>query len=401
MLLAATGCTAPAATLVSTVVRVCIVYDCLYPYTIGGAERWYRNLAEGLAAAGHEVTYVTLRQWHEGETGEVPGVHVVEAGPCQPLYVSGRRRILPTLVFGWHVLRHLARRGRDYDVVYTGSFPYFPLIAAALVRRRGGYRLAVDWIEVWSLGYWREYLGVTGPVGWLVQRLCIRIPQESFCLSQLHAARLREQGASGRITVLRGLRGGSDASTETPAPAQDVIVFAGRHIPEKRVAAVAPAVAAARREIPGLRGEIFGDGPDREALLAQLAALGVEAFVDAPGFVDQERIERSVARALCLVLPSRREGYGLIVVEAASVGTPSIVVVGPDNAATELIEEGVNGFISETAAPEDIASAVVRVHAGGPALRASTLHWYREHADELSVAASVRTVVEVLDRLAR
>ena len=29
--------------------RVCIVYDCLFPYTVGGAERWYRNLAERLA----------------------------------------------------------------------------------------------------------------------------------------------------------------------------------------------------------------------------------------------------------------------------------------------------------------------------------------------------------------
>ena len=38
-------------------VQVCIVYDCLFPYTIGGAERWYRNVAEGLAAQGHDVTY--------------------------------------------------------------------------------------------------------------------------------------------------------------------------------------------------------------------------------------------------------------------------------------------------------------------------------------------------------
>ena len=30
--------------------RICLVYDCLFPYTVGGAERWYRNLAERLAA---------------------------------------------------------------------------------------------------------------------------------------------------------------------------------------------------------------------------------------------------------------------------------------------------------------------------------------------------------------
>src|ERR1041384_3530855 len=35
-------------------VRVCLVYDCLYPYTVGGAERWYRNLAERLPPRGRE-----------------------------------------------------------------------------------------------------------------------------------------------------------------------------------------------------------------------------------------------------------------------------------------------------------------------------------------------------------
>src|SRR4051812_294831 len=49
-----------------TSVRVCIVYDCLYPYTVGGAERWYRALVAELIAAGHEVTYLTRRQWPVG-----------------------------------------------------------------------------------------------------------------------------------------------------------------------------------------------------------------------------------------------------------------------------------------------------------------------------------------------
>src|SRR2546421_39996 len=61
--------------------RVAIVYDCLFPYTVGGAERWYRNLAERLAADGHEVTYLTLRQWARHERTDVPGVGVVAVGP--------------------------------------------------------------------------------------------------------------------------------------------------------------------------------------------------------------------------------------------------------------------------------------------------------------------------------
>ena len=47
--------------------RICVVYDCLYPYTVGGAERWCRNLSRQLAEEGHQVTYLTMRQWNEAE----------------------------------------------------------------------------------------------------------------------------------------------------------------------------------------------------------------------------------------------------------------------------------------------------------------------------------------------
>ena len=62
-------------------------------------------------------------------------------------------------MFGAGVLWHLLRHGRSYDVVHTCSFPYFSLLAAALVRPLGRYRVVVDWFELWSDDYWREYLG--------------------------------------------------------------------------------------------------------------------------------------------------------------------------------------------------------------------------------------------------
>src|ERR1700689_2602733 len=69
--------------------RICIVYDCLFPHTVGGAERWYRNLAERLAEQGHEVTYLTLRQWDRGERADIDErVRVVSAGPRMALYTA-------------------------------------------------------------------------------------------------------------------------------------------------------------------------------------------------------------------------------------------------------------------------------------------------------------------------
>ncbi|MGI8593952.1 MAG: glycosyltransferase family 4 protein [Solirubrobacteraceae bacterium] len=379
--------------------RICLVYDCLYPHTVGGAERWYRALAEALDDAGHEVTYLTRKQWPRGERPDAPrGTRVIAVSPGGPLYTAdGRRSIGQPLRFGVGVLRHLARHGDRYDAVHTASFPYFSLLAAAAARarpRRDGYHLVVDWHELWTREYWREYLGAAGGVaGWLVQRACVAVPQRAFCFSRLHERRLREEGLRGQLTVLEGEYAGSRRPPTQPRAVEPLVVFAGRHIPEKRVPALVPALALAHERVPGLRAEILGTGPDLERVRELVAEHGSGDIVALRGFVSPEEVEDALDRAMCMVLPSRREGYGLIVVEASAAGTPSVVVLGEDNAATELVEDGVNGVVAPTATAEDLAEAIVRVHAGGAGMRASTADWYRRNAERLSLRHSLEAVV--------
>jgi glycosyltransferase involved in cell wall biosynthesis len=374
--------------------RICLIYDCLFPHTVGGAERWYRDLAERLAADGHEVTYLTMRQWPRGEHASIdPRVRVVTAAPRMALYTStGRRRILPPLVFGAGALAHLLRAGRRYEVVHTCSFPYFPLLAAAAVRPLWRYELVVDWFEVWSRGYWRDYLGgLQGWVGAAVQRLCARVPQRAFCFSQLHARRLEEEGGRGPRTVLRGLS--PPRSAREAIAAEPLVVFAGRLIPEKRAPLGVAAVALAARRVPGLRGVFYGDGPELGAVRAAIVEHGVADVVSAPGFVESEVLERDMRRATCVLLPSRREGYGLVVVEASAHATPVVVVAADDNAAVELVEDGFNGVIAPEGSAEAVADAIVRVSEAGMALRESTARWYAEHARELSLESSLEAVL--------
>ena len=93
-----------------------------------------------------------------------------------------------------------------------------------------------------------------------------------------------------------------------------------------------------------------------------------------------------------MLLPSVREGYGLVVIEAARSGTPSVVVAGADNAGVELVEEGVNGFVAPSGAPEELAAAIVRVHEGGPALRDATAAWFARNAGGCRSKSSLERV---------
>ncbi len=380
--------------------RICLVYDCLFPHTVGGAERWYRNLAERLVADGHEVTYLTLRQWPRGEHAEIDErVQVVAVGPKMALYTEGgRRRILPPLVFGLGVLVHLLRHGRRYEAVHTCSFPFFSLLAAGALRPLRGYELVVDWFEVWSRSYWRDYLGaIGGRIGELVQRICAHIPQRAFCFSELHARRLRSEGLRGAVTVLRGLYAGPSEPMSTRA-ADPVVLFAGRLIPEKQVTLAVAALALASEQIPGLQGEFLGDGPERGALEAAIDSHGLPGVAFARGFTDAETVDSEMRRALCMLLVSRREGYGMVVVEAAARGTPSVVVDAPDNAATELIAEGINGTIATHSEPQAVAEAILRIYEGGVQLRQSTSHWFAENAHLLSLEGSLESVLASYSR---
>jgi glycosyltransferase involved in cell wall biosynthesis len=376
--------------------RVALVYDCLYPQTVGGAERWLRILAEDLAR-DHDVTYVTRRQWAPGEQ-PVPGVRCVGVAPGGDLYThSGRRRLGPPLRFAAGVLAHFARNRDAYDVVHCLSYPLLPLVALrlALVGRRRP-RVVVEWLEWLSADYWREYAGpLGGRAAMSLQRLCLRLTPEAICFSDHVASRLRAAGLRGPLHRLTGLWLGDERRPALPAADPPFILFAGRHVPDKRVVLAPDVLAEARRANPPLKLVALGDGPDRPRLLVRARELGLDGALSAPGFVEADRLSDLFARAACLLVLSRRDGHGMVVAEAAAAGTPSVVVRAADSAAAELVEEGVNGAVADSARPAEVAAAVDRVLAAGPALRERTVAWFAQNRERLSMAGSIARVREI------
>jgi glycosyltransferase involved in cell wall biosynthesis len=381
-------------------VRIALVYDCLYPYTGGGAERWLRALATELARE-HEVTYVTRRHWGQAEPPELGAAHCVGVSAAGPIYTdSGRRRLLPAIRFALGAFLHFARRRRRYDVVHCLSYPYVPLVAIrlALAGAGGERKVWCEWLECLSADYWRSYGGpLGGMLGRALQRLCVACTPRAFAFSEHTCARLREAGFSGRLELLGGL------AEEPPAPPaeedlatrEEVVLFAGRHVPDKGVTLVPATLQIARARRPGLHAVITGEGPQRAEVARELDRLGLAEVVEMPGFVPADELRRLYRRAACLLAPSIRDGYGMAVAEAAAAGLPVVVCRAPDNAATERLEVDVNGAIAEQPAAAALAAAVLQVLDQGADLRRRTVAWYAAHADELSMRRSIERVREI------
>lgn len=382
--------------------RIAVAYDCLFPWSKGGGERLYRTFADEFAAAGHEVSYLTRQQW-DGDAPLIDGIRVEAVSRGRELYdQNGVRRLGPAISFSRGLFTHLLRNRRAYDAVLVSALPSInvPAVRAALAGTK--VVVSVDWLEVWRPDQWREYSGpVIGRVATLLQRLSAKLSPISTCHSQLTARRLRQSGLRGDPLISPGLIDvASPVEPLLSRTSPPEVIYIGRHIADKRVETLPAAIARAREQIPELTATIFGAGPAQEAVRAEVNRLGLQDVVNMAGFVSQEELHKGIRAAACLVNPSAREGYGLVVVESCAAGTPVVLVDGDDNASIELVEDGVNGKVAASTAPNDLGTAIIEVVSAGEPLRKTTHAWFSEASRTKTIRATARRILARLEEAA-
>jgi glycosyltransferase involved in cell wall biosynthesis len=343
--------------------RLAFVSDAVYPFNPGGKERRLHEVATRLARRGHEVHIFTMNWWGGPRHIVRDGMHFHALIGYRPLYRGARRSTTQALLFGLATLK-LARW--RFDAVDVDHMPFFPLFAMRLVCWARRTRFVATWHEVWGRHYWVDYLGrVPGCIAYLVERFAVAMPDEIVAVSPHTARRLRQRlRATCPVTTVP--LGVDLERLDAVAPAVDRrpdVLFAGRLLANKNVDLLLAAVRRAGGRLPGLRCLVVGEGPERERLERLAVALRGDHHVEFSDFLPGDDIYRVMKAAGVLVLPSSREGFGLVVVEASACGTPVVTVRHPDNAAAALVASGVNGVVSEPD-PDALADAIVSVLAG-------------------------------------
>ena len=289
----------------------------------GGSEVYIEQLAIRWARSGHRVTIVCAAHDRAPRLEDRDGVRFLRVGSKLTVY-SQARRLLRRGTLGHVDVVVDTQNGIPFFAVYATSAPTVVLVHH--VHR-----------EQWPV----VYDPVRARVGWFVESVVApRALHGSAYVAVSDATRreLIEQGVEADdITVVHN-------GTEPPAmsgsprdPSPRILVL-GRLVPHKRVEHVIVAAARIRERHPGLTVAVVGDGWWAEQLHEGAVAHGVADIIEFTGYVSDEEKARQLDRAWVLALPSLKEGWGLVVMEAASRGVPTVAYADAGGVAESVVD---------------------------------------------------------------
>jgi len=353
--------------------RVAVVVSTHPPYP-GGMGNAAASHAEALRAAGHEVTVFS------------PGVNL------RPLFRVGNSACAPQL---WWRLR-------GFDAVEL-HYPFF-----------GG----AEWVWLWKLTFGRRArLAVTyhmDAVGEGFFGAIFRLYRALFLKPILRSADAvltasKDYLASSQAAFIAGdarvreTPFGVDVARFRPRPdlkkAEPLALFVGgldRAHYFKGVPVLLEAFSLALKAVPDARLAIVGEGDLRKDYERQALELGIEKRVWFVGKVPDAHLQECYGHARCHVLPSvdRSEAFGIVTLEAAACGIPSIVSDLPG--VRTVVEDGVTGLVvppgdaaALSRAMTDLFLAKDRAEAMGRAARARAERLYSSEKTARAVVEAV------------
>lgn len=325
--------------------KIAYVYDAVFPWVKGGAEKRVLEISKRLVKRGHGVHIFSMKYWNDGDVFVKDGVYL--HGICEPreLYVEGRRSIAEAIYFARKLLFPLMKE--DFDVIDSQAFPYFPCFSAKICSSLKRIPLLITWHEVWD-EYWYEYLGKKGIFGKAVERMVARLTDKIIAVSERTKRDLERIGVRKEIKIIsNGIDFGKIEEIGASDEESDVI-FAGRLIKEKNTDILINAVALIKKKVPDVKCVIIGDGPEKSECEKLAYVLELENNIVFTGFLeDHEDVISRMKSSKVFVLPSTREGFGIVALEANACGLPVVTVNHKMNAACDFITNDENGFLCE------------------------------------------------------
>jgi D-inositol-3-phosphate glycosyltransferase len=338
-----------------------------WPPHVGGVEFEAREQSRRLVARGHDVTVVSSRIGDDRALSFDDGfpVHKVAASN-----VLEDRVRLPYPLYSPRVFSVMSDLARDSDVVVAHTHTFMSTIAAARAARRNDkpfvliqnnpfieYRFPLDLVQKtadatiarYTVGSADRLVAISNFTARYLQRLAPARPVTVMHLGT-DVERFSPVDATRRSEIRNRLGLPDDA----------FVVITVRRLFYRNGLDTLLEAAVRLRDHSNLHIVIGGSGPERGEIQECITREGL-GNVHLTGFIPDEDLPDYYRASDVFVLPTRTaEGFGLVLMEAAASGVPSIAT--DSGAPREIVDDEVTGLLVPPGAAGDLAAAIVRLH---------------------------------------
>ncbi len=316
---------------------------------IGGTQVYVTGLADALAKRGHGIAVYC-------DASSKGAARKVDEARSYPIIRFGGPR--PWL--RWRKARAVSRRIAQGGVraVVTDTWKSLELLSPQTLAA----------VRVFTLAHGSEFLA---PPGSLKERRMIA------CLAKAGIVAANSQFTAGLVqpflrgktqvrVIWPGVVPPTGASRKFPSRVKGGarILTIARLEPRKGIDAVLRALPALQKTHPDIVYDIIGKGADKARLEALAASRGIKDCVRFHGHIAEPEKAALLAKASVFVLPNRREpgsveGFGIVFLEAAAFGVPSIA--GSDGGTGDAVLAGKTGLIVDGADEAAVQNALARL----------------------------------------
>lgn len=331
--------------------RVALVASSFAPY-IGGVEQHTAEVARELYGRGHAVEIWTVDRGEHLGVVERDGLTVrYLPTPLPSGSVAGVARYARTAPSAWRAWR-AAHRHFAPDILHIQCFGPNGVYAELLGRLTGTPRLVSSHGETQADD--RNVFEHS-----VLLRTSLRAAVSRSTVTGCSRSVVRDLqsrfGADSVTVVPNGVHLGNVAALATVQGVPGRIVGVGRLEHNKGFDLLLSAVAL----LPEASLELIGDGSQATALASQAAGLGISDRVTITGKLDHGEVLRRMAGAAAVCVPSRKEAFGIVVLEGWAVGTPVVAtaIAGP----ADFVNDGEDGILVDPRDPSALAAALAAV----------------------------------------
>lgn len=340
-------------------IKIIFVSDAIWPYNKGGKEKRLFDLSTRLVDQGYDVHIYTMKWWIGPNVIKENGYTLHSICKKYPLYHGPRRSIKEGILFGLSCFRLITEK---WDVIDVDHMPFFPLYSTKLICFLKRKKMIATWHEVWGKDYWIKYMGNLGYISFIIEKISVLLPNKIISISEHTTKKLKNELLSKKeiFTIPIGVDIKHINRVFLSAIKSDVI-YVGRLLSHKNVDVLLRSIAIIKKQKSDIKCLVISDGPEKKKLEKLSASLELTENVKFLGFVKEiDEVYSLMKSSKVFVLPSIREGFGIVVIEANACGLPVITINHKDNASKDLIENNKNGYICNLN-ENDLAKSIEKV----------------------------------------